>query len=79
MNYQVTIDMEDSTQTDAELDLFLKLYHEFPATVGIVLQACLKRTMTDLERLKKEMLPGYPINIRLCKGIYLEPEEYCFY
>ncbi len=63
----VTIDMEDSSCTDATLGLFQRVRSEF-SNVGAVLQACLKRSRADLERL----LPVAP-NIRICKGIYIEP------
>lgn len=63
----VTIDMEDSSCTDPTLRLFQRVRTEF-TNVGAVLQACLKRSRADLERL----LPVAP-NIRVCKGIYIEP------
>jgi proline dehydrogenase len=65
----VTIDMEDSTCTDATLQIFENLRQE-STHVGTVLQARLKRSQSDLERL----LPLQP-NIRICKGIYIEPEK----
>lgn len=68
----LTIDMEDSSCTDATLDLFVAARRESPH-VGAVLQACLRRTAADLERL----LPLEP-NVRICKGIYLEPEAIAF-
>lgn len=74
----IRIDMEDSSCTDLELALFEMLYKEFPAHVGIVLQAYLKRSMDDLDRLKRIEIPGYPVNIRLCKGIYIEPRKIAF-
>jgi proline dehydrogenase len=63
----VTIDMEDSSCTDATLTLFQRVRSEF-TNVGAVLQACLRRSRADLER----VLPVAP-NIRVCKGIYIEP------
>ena len=44
----VRIDMEDTQCTDRELLLYKKLLEEFPGHVGIVLQAYLKRTLSDL-------------------------------
>jgi proline dehydrogenase len=70
----VRIDMEDSECTSPEIELFKKLYLEFPSSVGLVLQACLKRTMDDISYLNTFSLPDHPVNIRLCKGIYIEPE-----
>lgn len=71
----VTIDMEDSSCTDATLDLFEKLHQRSATrTVGAVLQARLRRSRADLERL----LPLEP-HIRICKGIYVEPREIAFH
>lgn len=76
--YFVRMDMEDSKCTSIELELFQKLYLEFPANVGIVLQSYLRRTLDDLKGLSSFNKPEHPINIRLCKGIYVEPEEIAF-
>lgn len=77
-NRMIRIDMEDSTCTSREIDIFLKLYSEFPANVGLVLQAYLRRTLDDLEHIGKFNQKQFPVNIRLCKGIYVEPEEIAF-
>jgi len=74
-NNFVRIDMEDSPCTDMELELYRKLKKEFPANVGLVVQAYLKRTRKDIEGLKDIHSPEYPVNLRVCKGIYIEPEE----
>jgi proline dehydrogenase len=74
----VRIDMEDSSCTDAELKLFTNLYNKFPAHVGIVLQAYLKRTACDIALLAGISKPAHPVNIRLCKGIYTEDESIAF-
>jgi proline dehydrogenase len=74
----VCMDMEDSSCTQIELNLFERLYKEFPGTITLVLQAYLRRTLDDLKWLKSIMLPDYPINVRICKGIYVEPEEVAF-
>ncbi len=68
----VRIDMEDSQCTDRELELFRRLHAEFPGHVGIVLQACLKRTMDDLNMLAASVPYRDKLNIRICKGIYDE-------
>ena len=68
----VTLDMEDSSCTDATLDLFTVLRRE-SAHVGAVLQACLRRSAADLDGL----LALEP-NIRVCKGIYIEPPELAY-
>jgi len=63
----VRIDMEDHTCTDATLQIYRRLLTDV-GHVGLVLQAYLHRTVTDIN----ELLPLGP-NIRLCKGIYREP------
>jgi proline dehydrogenase len=68
----VRIDMEDSSCTDSTLELFVRLRSEF-GNVGVVLQAMLRRTRRDAERLSR-----LRSNIRLCKGIYLEPRRIAF-
>ncbi len=47
----VRIDMEDSPCTSLEIELFRRLKVEFPATVGLVIQAYLKRTFDDIKGL----------------------------
>lgn len=68
----VRIDMEDSPYTSETL----AIYDEFRKVgrVGIVVQAYLKRTADDVKRL----MDGGPTNIRLCKGIYVEPEAIAY-
>ncbi len=68
-NYFIWIDMEDHTCTDDTIEIFIRLRKEF-TNVGIALQAYLKRTEPDVDRLN-ELGAGF----RLCKGIYIEPEE----
>lgn len=74
----VCIDMEDSLCTELEINLFKTLYKDYPTTVTIVLQAYLKRTLKDIQNLKKFNSDTNPINIRLCKGIYVESPEIAF-
>jgi proline dehydrogenase len=74
----ICLDMEDSSCTDDEIDLFEKLYTEFPAHVSFVLQAYLHRTLGDLEKIKKFSQDNYPVGIRICKGIYIEPENIAY-
>jgi proline dehydrogenase len=76
-NY-VRIDMEDSPCTDMEIELFRKLWEEFPANVGLVVQAYLKRTLQDIKDLKEINTFENPINLRVCKGIYVEPEAIAY-
>jgi proline dehydrogenase len=65
----VRIDMEDSTTTDDTLRLYRELREAGLDNVGIVLQARLRRSLRDVHALA-DLKP----NVRLCKGIYLEPE-----
>ena len=66
------IDMENSDYTDQTISLYResRKLHE---PTGMVLQACLRRTLADIEELCE---PGF--NCRICKGIYPEPEELSF-
>jgi len=65
--------MEDSPCTDMEIDLFRRLKKEFPANVGLVIQAYLKRTLDDIKGLSDLNSEDAPLSFRLCKGIYVEP------
>jgi proline dehydrogenase len=66
------IDMEDSSYVDRTLDLYQRLRASH-ANTGICLQAYLRRTAKDVERL----LPLSPA-IRLVKGAYDEPKAVAF-
>lgn len=70
----VRLDMEDHPFTDQTIALYKRLRCDYDGHVGIVLQAYLRRTAADL----KDLVEGGPTNIRLCKGIYVEPEEIAF-
>jgi proline dehydrogenase len=72
------IDMEDSPCTDLEIELYRRLHAEFPRNVGLVVQAYLKRTYSDLENMLDMNTPEIPTNYRLCKGIYIEPAEIAY-
>lgn len=74
----VRIDMEDSPCTTLEIELFRRLKNEFPANVGLVLQAYMKRTLDDLKSLTDLNTESIPLSIRLCKGIYVEPESIAY-
>jgi proline dehydrogenase len=65
----VRIDMEDSTTTDRTLALHRRLREDGHTNVGVVLQACLRRTLGDVPSLD---------NVRICKGIYVEPAAVAF-
>ncbi|WP_121741885.1 proline dehydrogenase family protein [Natronorubrum halophilum] len=81
----VWIDMEDYTTTDATLDAFEELAREYGETgrsssdqgsdagVGLCVQANLKRTRADVERLAD--VPG---KVRFVKGAYNEPADVAY-
>lgn len=71
-NSMVWIDMEESFYVDRTLEIFRGL-REQHLNVGICLQAYLKRTPADLEKL----LPLEPA-VRLVKGAYQEPAAIAF-
>jgi proline dehydrogenase len=69
----VRIDMEDSSTTDDTLRLYRQLREAGHDNVGVVLQAYLRRTLDDV----RELGDLHP-NVRLCKGIYVEPPSIAF-
>jgi proline dehydrogenase len=69
----VRIDMEDSSCTDDTLAVYERVRQEFPGNVGCVLQAYLKRTLGDAQS-----LAARKANVRLCKGIYIEPARIAY-
>ncbi|NUM37157.1 MAG: proline dehydrogenase family protein [Candidatus Brocadiae bacterium] len=73
-NNLVTIDMENHPLTDFTLDIYEKLKKEFPHHIGTVIQACLKRTWEDAQKISQ----SHPNYLRLCKGIYVEPETIAY-
>lgn len=77
-NNFIRVDMEDSPCTDLEIELYRKLKAEFPKNVGLVVQAYLKRTLSDLQNLMDIHSTEIPLNYRLCKGIYVEPAAIAF-
>jgi len=71
----VRVDMEGSPYTQRTLD-FVHELHRSPGnqgSVGAVIQAYLKRSESDIEKLLSE-----GIRIRLCKGAYKEPASIAF-
>lgn len=65
----VRIDMEDQTCTDATLRIYAELQPRY-GNLGVVLQSYMHRTLQDIQD-----LPGEGANVRLCKGIYIEPRK----
>src|SRR5258706_1471025 len=68
----VRLDMEDSPFTESTLRLALDLKGDFP-NVGVVIQAYLRRSLSDLDRLIAARM-----NVRVCKGIYVEPRRIAY-
>jgi proline dehydrogenase len=68
----VRIDMEGSAVTDVTLRVFKRAYAD-TKHVGPVLQAYLKRTPADVER-----MIALGARVRLCKGAYSEPAEIAY-
>jgi proline dehydrogenase len=69
----VRIDMEDATTTSDTLAVYRELRGGGHDRVGVVLQARLRRTLEDVPALA-DLGP----NVRLCKGIYLEPPDIAY-
>jgi proline dehydrogenase len=69
----VRIDMEDSSTTTETLELYRELRGQGLDNVGVVLQAYMKRTLTDIAELA-DLRP----NVRVCKGIYVEPADIAY-
>ena len=69
----VRLDMEDSSTTDATLELYRALRSAGHDGVGVVLQAALRRTLSDIEA-----LAALEPSVRLCKGIYVESPSVAF-
>jgi proline dehydrogenase len=65
--------MEDSSTTSETLALYRQIREEGHDNLGVVLQAALKRTLSDIGGLG-DLRP----NVRVCKGIYVEPPEIAY-
>lgn len=74
----VRIDMEDTPCTDLSIELLRRIKAEFPKNVGLVFQSYLKRTHDDIKGLADLHSADNPLNFRICKGIYNEPEELAY-
>ena len=69
----VRLDMEGSAYTQRTLDFFGRLFPEYSAVTGVVIQSCLRRSPDDIDR-----LIGMRARVRLCKGAYLESPTVAF-
>jgi proline dehydrogenase len=63
----VRMDMEDSPTTDGTLAIYDRLRQEYD-NIGVVIQARMRRSLADVRELAR-----VKANVRLCKGIYIEP------
>jgi proline dehydrogenase len=72
-NNFVRMDMEDSSTTSEALELYGRLRSEGFENVGVVIQANMRRSEEDVQR-----LISMKANIRLCKGAYIEPDAIAF-
>ncbi len=70
----VRIDMEDRRTTDATLRIYREIHRRHDpgprGRLGVVFQAYMRRTLQDIAE-----LPSAGANVRLCKGIYIEPRQ----
>lgn len=73
LNSFVRIDMESSAYTQRTLEVHQELWDAGFRNTGIVLQAYLYRTAADVERAIEQK-----VQVRLCKGAYLEPARVAF-
>lgn len=69
----VRMDMENTPYTDVTLDFYRRLRRDGHNNVGVVIQAYLRRSESDVLSLL-----AYEPSVRLCKGIYVESEEHAF-
>jgi proline dehydrogenase len=71
----VRIDMEGSALTQVTLDIVRRLHArpEYRGHIGVVIQAYLFRSETDIQQLLAD-----GVRIRLCKGAYQEPPSISF-
>lgn len=69
----VRMDMENTPYTDITLDFYRRLRADGFSNIGVVVQAYLKRTESDI----RSLLEFQP-SVRLCKGIYVESADVAF-
>ena len=69
----IRIDMENSTCTDATLDILEAVWQDGYRNVGVVLQSYLYRSESDVRRVNR-----LGARIRLVKGAYMEPKAIAY-
>tara|TARA_B100000029_G_scaffold137175_1_gene131903 strand:- start:3444 stop:4358 length:915 start_codon:yes stop_codon:yes gene_type:complete len=71
-NNFIRLDMEDSSVTQATIDMCKKSKEYYPKC-GTVLQSYMKRTIDDINS-----IADHDTNLRLCKGAYKEPKDIAY-
>ena len=69
----VRMDMENTPYTDVTLDFYRRLRAAGYDNIGVVIQAYLRRSESDVRALLE-----YQPSVRLCKGIYVEEDQFAF-
>jgi proline dehydrogenase len=69
----VRIDMESSTYTQVTLDVFETIWQQGYRNAGVVLQSCLRRSVSDVRRMN-----ALGARVRLVKGAYKEPKSLAY-
>lgn len=69
----IRLDMEGTDVTESTLSIFERVFPMYPDHVGIVLQAYLRRTAEDVDRMCQ-----LNARVRICKGAYSEPDSLAF-
>ena len=72
----VRLDMEDHRVTTETIQVVLDLHSKGLTNVGTVLQGRLHRTPDDINNVATAI--GKDADYRICKGIYLEPEDIAY-
>ena len=72
----VRLDMEDHRVTTETIQVVVDLHEKGLTNVGTVLQGRLHRTPDDIENVASSL--GGNADYRICKGIYLEPENIAY-
>ena len=75
----VRLDMEDHRVTQPTIDVCLAMHEKGFRNIGVVLQGRLFRTLSDIAEICA--VTGNHTDFRICKGIYLEPDNiaHCSY
>jgi proline dehydrogenase len=69
----VRVDMEESAYTQVTLDVFETIWQQGYRNAGVVLQSCLRRSLSDAMRMNE-----IGARVRLVKGAYQEPKSVAY-